>query len=546
MGYKIFLLAALSMLTVYQSFADEYPRNYSIDIIHYAFDLKLFDNTDEISGMASIDILFKGDDIRQVRLDLVNQTAQRSGKGMMVESVTYDNKSLEYKHQGDVLLIQLGRAAEKNKIYRIVIMYKGVPAGGLKIGPTKYGDRSFFCENWPNNARHWLPTVDHPYDKATSEFIVTAPAHYKVISNGLLQEESQINKEFKLTHWKQSVPVSCWLFVLGVAEFAVQYVDQFEGKSIQTWVYPKDREAGFYDFASPTKQVLQFYTEYVGPFVYEKLANVQSPSVSGGMETSSAIFYGEKLVNGKADTRLRNIVIHEIAHQWFGNAVTETTWDDAWLSEGFATYFTILFREYAYGHDEYIEGLKNNKKNVFNYYKKDSTYSIIDNRTAEKQDVTNVITYQKGAWVLHMLRERIGHDNFRKGIQAYYRKYMNANATTSDFIVEMEKASGQNLKTFFHQWLNKPDVLKITGRWEYDAKGKQVVINLSQTQGSGFLYDTPIEFQVYEDGIKAPQLLKFEMNSKDVQYKIPCSKKPSLVVPDPRTVLLAEIDFRGK
>ncbi len=135
-----------------------------------------------------------------------------------------------------------------------------MPADGLKIGPTKYGDRSFFNENWPNRARHWLPTVDHPYDKATSEFIVTAPVKYKVVSNGLLQEESQINKEFKLTHWKQSVPVSCWLFVLGVAEFAVQQVGEFDGKSIETWVYPKDREAGFHDFANPTKQVLQFYT----------------------------------------------------------------------------------------------------------------------------------------------------------------------------------------------------------------------------------------------------------------------------------------------
>ncbi|HLO81042.1 MAG TPA: M1 family metallopeptidase [Chitinophagaceae bacterium] len=546
MRHRQFVLTALIMLMGYQSFADDYPRNYSIDIIHYAFELKLLDNTDEITGKATISILFKADDISQVRLDLINRTEQRSGKGMVVESVTLDNANLDFKHQNDAIFIQLGKPAERNKIYKIVVQYKGVPAGGLKIGPTKYGDRSFFCENWPNNARHWLPTVDHPYDKATSEFIVTAPVRYKVISNGLLQEESQVSKDFKLTHWKQSVPVSCWLFVLGVAEFAVQYVDQFEGKSIQSWVYPQDREAGFFDFASPTKQVMQFYTEYVGPYVFEKLANVQSHSVSGGMETSSAIFYGEKLITGKADVRLRNVLIHEIAHQWFGNSVTETTWDDAWLSEGFATYFTLLFQEYAYGHDEYIEGLKRNRTNVFNFYKKDSTYSIIDNRSAEKGEVTNIITYQKGAWVLHMLRERMGHDQFRKGIQAYYKKYMIANATTPDFISEMEKQYGQDLKTFFHQWLNRPDVLKISGGWTYDAKAKQVVVSLTQTQSSGFLFNTPIEIQVYEEGSKTPQLLKFELNSKNAQFNIPCSKKPSLVLLDPRTVLLADIDFKGK
>ena len=295
---------------------------------------------------------------------------------------------------------------------------------------------------------------------------------------------------------------------------------------------------------NPTKQVLQFYTDYVGPYVYERLANIQSPSVSGGMETSSAIFYGENLINGKADTRLRNVVIHEIAHQWFGNAVTESTWDDAWLSEGFATFFTLLFQENAYGHEEYVEGLKKAKAFVFDYYKKDSTYRIVDDRSAEKGPVTNGITYQKGAWVLHMLRERIGHDNFRKGIQAYYQKYMNANATTDDFIAEMEKVSNENLKPFFDQWLHKPDVLKITGRWEYDAKTKQVIITVIQSQSSGVVFEMPIEFQVYEDAGKKPLNVKFTLNTKSGQFKVACSQKPVMILADPRTVLLADIDFR--
>jgi aminopeptidase N len=205
----------------------------------------------------------------------------------------------------------------------------------------------------------------------------------------------------------------------------VQHVDVFDHKSIQTWVYSKDRVAGFRDFETPTKDVLAFYSEYVGPFAYEKLANIQSPSVSGGMETSSAILYAENLVDGKQSDRLRNVVIHEIAHQWFGNAVTESTWDDAWLSEGFATYFTLLFQESEYGSDEYIAGLAKARKFVIDYTKKDSSFSIIDNRTAETGPVTSGITYQKGAWVLHMLRNRMGTENFKKGIQAYYKKYFN-------------------------------------------------------------------------------------------------------------------------
>jgi aminopeptidase N len=540
---RISILLATLFFAAFNCYADKYPRNYSIDIIHYSFQLKLSDSTDEIQGIASVSILFKTNDIKQIRLDLINRTDQRSGKGMVVESVLFDNITLEYIHQNDALIIKLGGQWEKNKTYTFVIHYKGIPADGLKIGPTKYGDRSFFCENWPNRARHWLPTIDHPYDKATSEFIVIAPVKYKVISNGLLLEESQLNKDYKLTHWKQSVPVSCWLFVLGVAEFAVQNVGYFEGKSIQTWVYPKNREAGFYDFASPTKEVLKFYSDYIGPYVYEKLANIQSPSVGGGMETSSAIFYGENLVNGKADTRLRNVVIHEIAHQWFGNAATETTWDDAWLSEGFATYFTLLFQENEYGHEEYIEGLKKAKKTVFNFYTKDSTYSIVADRSAENGEVTSSITYQKGAWVLHMLRERIGYENFKKGIQNYYNRYINANASTSDFIEEMEKVSNENLKTFFTQWLNKPGYLKLKARWTFDEKNKQIVFNLMQTQQLDLVFETPIEFQVYEEGTKPPQEVKFNLNTRTAEFKISCSKKPVLLVADPRTALLADINL---
>ncbi|MBC7416716.1 MAG: M1 family metallopeptidase [Pedobacter sp.] len=537
----MFLLFILFSINV---FADNYPRNYAIDIIHYSFDLQFSDSKDEMLGMASITIHFKKNDVKQVRLDLINQSEKWKGKGMSVQAVTSNGKLLAFTHLNDELLIQLATIPAANQFIIIVIQYKGIPAGGMKIAPTKYGDRSFMCENWPNNARHWLPTVDHPYDKATSEFIVTAPAHYQVISNGLLLEESLLNKETKRTHWKQSVPVSCWLFVLGIAEFAVQYVDQFQGKSIQTWVYPKDREAGFLDFATPTKQVLEFYTDYVGPFVYEKLASVETQSVSGGMETASAIFYDENMVTGTQSVRLRNVVIHEIAHQWFGNAVTETTWDDAWLSEGFATFFTLLFIENAYGYEEFIEGIKGARKTVYNLEKKEPTFSIVSNRTAEKEPVTSGITYQKGAWVLHMLREMIGHDNFRKAIQAYYQKYMNANATTNDFITEMEKASNKNLQTFFAQYLYRPDNLKLKGSWEYDAVSKQVIVKLQQTQSSGLLFDFPIEIAVYKAGAASPEIIKLNMNTLKAEFKMAADAKPALLGLDPRVVLLAEIDFK--
>jgi len=538
-----YLYALLLLLAPLFSWADLYPINKHIDVKHYSFELSLSDSTNEIIGTTKIWVQFKQAGIRQFRLDLVNQTDKRQGKGMKVESIMMGNEKLTFTHVNDELLLYLLSPTAVDAELVFSIQYHGVPFDGLRIGPTKFGDRSFFNENWPNRTRHWLPTIDHPYDKATSEFIVRAPAKYKVVSNGLLLEESYLGNNVKLTHWKQSVPVSSWLFVLGVAEFAVQYVDQFNGKSIETWVYAKNREAGFYDFKEPTKKVLEFYTKYVGPFAYEKLANIQTPSVNGGMETSSAIFYGEDLVNGKRDERTRNIVIHEIAHQWFGNAVTETTWDDAWLSEGFATYFTLLFIESEYGMAEFDKGIQKAKKAVFDMSVKMPNFSIISDRTAEKEVVTTGLTYQKGAWILHMLRNLVGDANFQKGIQLYYAKYFNANANTDQFREEMEKASGKDLMPFFKQWLYQPINPIINASWIFDAKQKKLILKLEQAQNSDMLFDLPVEINCYTKGNASPKTIKVQLNKKEQLFSFPSNSAPEKIVLDPNNKLLSIINI---
>ncbi len=521
------------------AWADQYPINKNIDIKHYVFQLRLTDSNDEIIGTTQVTVNFKQAGILNFRLDLINTSTEKKDKGMVVEGVSISNTTVNYTHENDALIIYLPKSAVANETITFTIKYHGIPFDGLRIGATKFGDRSFFNENWPNRGRHWLPILDHPSDKATSEFIVTAPSHYKVVSNGLLLEESSLGNNTMLTHWKQSVPVSSWLFVLGVADFAVQYVDDFEGKSIQTWVYSKNREAGFYDFKEPTKKVLAFYTKYVGPYAYEKLANIQTPSVNGGMETSSAIFYGENLVNGKGDERTKNIVVHEIAHQWFGNAVTEATWDDAWLSEGFATFFTLLYYENQYGQAEYNNRIIKAKKAVLDMTIKMPDFSIIAPRTAEKEAVTTGLTYQKGAWFLHMLRDKIGEQNFQKGIKSYYKKFYNANATTDEFRMEMEKAAGLDLKIFFKQWLYQPVNPKIDAIWTYDATSHKININLTQSQLTNFNFDIPIEIGYFTKDSKTPLLLKMNLNKKQLSQSFNVKGIPENIEVDPRNVLLS-------
>ncbi|WP_273566853.1 M1 family metallopeptidase [Maribacter halichondriae] len=523
--------------------SDNYPKNPNIDAINYTFRISLSDTTDEIRCEETIDIRYLAEDVTMLRLDLIKASEKLGNKGMVVSKVVSEGRTLEYTHENDALIIKLPVPSTLNQRTSYTVTYKGVPVTGLKIADNKYGDRTFFSDNWPDKGRNWLATIDHPYDKATCEFIVTAPAHYQVISNGLKIEETDLANGNRLTYWKQSVPIATWLYVLGVAKFAVQYVDEFEGKSIETWVYPQDRDAGFYDFAVPTKSALEFYSVRIGPFSYEKLANIQSNSVGGGMEAASAILYGDNSVVGDRNERWRNVVIHEIAHQWFGNAVTEYDWDDVWLSEGFATYFTLLFIEHEYGHDAFMEGLAKSKKTVDDFYVKHPEYRIVHDNLTDMSKVTSVQTYQKGSWILHMLRGVVGTDVFWKVIQSYYKKYKDSNATTDDFRREMEEATGLDLKDFFEQWLYKPGTLKYKGAWQYDSKKKQIMIGINQVQEDGSLFKMPIEVGLYGTGDKEVLIKTLQVDSKFNSFTLPVDFEPIKVVLDPNFWVLKEADF---
>ncbi|MEO6917038.1 MAG: M1 family metallopeptidase [Chitinophagaceae bacterium] len=512
----------------------------NIDIIHYSFSLNLSDTANSIKGRAVITFTVKKDNINKLRLDLIKRDA--GGKGMSVVTIESNGKTLVYSHESDVLLITLP-STKANTEQTITIVYEGIPKDGLAIGNNKYGDRCFFSDNWPNKARNWLPTVDHPYDKATSEFMVTAPVKYQVVSNGLKVEESNTGTGMRMTHWKQSVPISCWLFVLGVSEFAVQYVDTFDGKSIQTWVFKQDRDAGFFDFATPTKQVLGFFSDYIGPYAYEKLANIQSHSSGGGMEAASAIMYNENSVVGNRDVRWRDVVIHELAHQWFGNAVTEADWDDVWLSEGFATYFTMRFIKHQYGEDAFIKELVSSRKNVLKMSASDEDYHIVHNNLSDMAKVTNGLTYQKGAWFLNMLCNYIGEESFQKGIRDYYRRFFNGNAVTADLRMAFERSSGKDLTAFFNQWLYQGGNPKLKGSWRYNAKDKTIEVELQQLQPEKYNFDMPLEIGIQSTGKNREQIKVVSLNKRKMMISIPSPTAPTSVRLDPDTKLLAEWDF---
>ena len=289
---------------------------------------------------------------------------------------------------------------------------------------------------------------------------------------------------------------------------------------------------------------MEFYSEYVGPFSYEKLANVTSPATGGGMEAATAIMYGENSVTGERSVRWRNVIIHEVAHQWFGNAVTEADWDDVWLSEGFATYFTQLFIEHAYGRDEFVDGMKSAADRVFSQYEDDPAYRIVHDNLDDMRRVTSGATYQKGAWILHMLRKSMGDEAFWAGIRQYYATYFNQTATTDDFMRAMELASGLDLEMFAEQWLYDGGNPHLSGWWEYDPTSRTVNLEINQVQQVGGLFDFPLEVGIYFEGERRPRFIEtVSVTNRFHRFVIPVNDEPVDVRLDPDTWALFQADF---
>ena len=332
------------------------------------------------------------------------------------------------------------------------IYYKGIPPDGLIISNNKYGVRTFFGDNWPNRAHNWLPCNDHLSDKATVDFFVTAPDQYEAISNGEKVEETSLPDHLKMTHWKEKAPLPTKVMVIGVTRFAINHVGNVDCIPVSSWVYPPDRDSGFVHFAI-AKNILRWYIHHIGPYAFEKLANVQSTTIFGGMENAGCIFYFEKSVVSKG---IESLMAHEIAHQWFGDNVTEQDWPHLWLSEGFATYMTDLYLENKYGEDSLKSLLRAQRKEVIDYSKKHQTPVVDTSESHHLMRLLNDNSYQKGAWVLHMLRKKLGDSLFWKSIRTYYNTYYGGNASTTDLEHIFEKVSNQNLETFLNNGFLRP------------------------------------------------------------------------------------------
>jgi aminopeptidase N len=510
--------------------ADTYPRQPGVDALHYVFNLAVSDTSDEVAGETTVTLRFTAPGVTQVFLDLVSPEA---GKGMTVTSVADGARPLQHTHAANRLAIRLATAPAERDELRVTVAYKGIPAAGLRALVNMHGDRTIFSHNWPDQARHWLPVIDHPYDKAAGEFVVTAPAHYQVVANGVLVEEVDLAGGRRRTHWKQPAPIATWLYALGIARFATHHYAVVRGIPQQVWVFPQDRQSGYALFEDTGRRAFEYFSDWIGPYAYDKLAHVEAAGMTGGMEHATAIFYGEKGVSSG-----RGPVVHEVAHQWWGNAVTERDWDDVWLSEGFATYFTRLFTEHTQGRDAFVRALRADVAAIIQAQAEAPDQPVIHRNLADMDKVLNRLVYEKGGWVLHMLRGLAGPERFQAGMREYYRRYRHANASTDDFRRIMEEAAGQELSWFFDQWLKRPGIPKIAGQWQYDAATGRVTVAISQLQG-GTPYRLPVQVGIVRSAGDM-RLETVEISAADGRFSLNAGFEPQAVVLDPHTQVLME------
>src|ERR1041385_6974969 len=364
---------------------------------HYSVNITLNDQLSEITNAT-------------VRIDLSivkpTRTIDLDFGDLIVDSVTLNSNPVLFVHKDGKLSVALPQPVSRGDALTITVNYHGKPKDGLVLTNDKDGHPSAVGDNWPDRVHHWLPVLDHPSAKATVTFNITAPADEEVVANGRLDHVETTAIGQRTWTYSEGVPIPPYCMIIGVGQFAREEPAARALTPLSSYVPLSEREVSQKGF-SPSIPAVEFFTEKVAPYPYEKLALIVGATRFGGMENSSAIVFTSTLFSHNSPAGMSKtfgvpfnnvtVIAHEIAHQWFGDSVTESTWSDLWLSEGFATYFAGLFVQRYEGEDAFRMSLNTPALLVFAYEKK-NLVPTSNPDTKNLMDLLNANNYQKGAW----------------------------------------------------------------------------------------------------------------------------------------------------
>lgn len=465
------------------------------DVLTYDLDLRLDPASSSITGQVVISYRAE-QELEVLLLDLVPE--------LTVTGLNDTRGELSFNHAAESLAVTLRAPLPAGQTDSVTINWTGRPprhgsyAAGLMFRRHDAGTRTDptddvpiianLSETW--SAHSWWPCKDHPADKALVSLAVTVPDTLSAVSNGTLLSVTPTEPGWRRYTWRERYPLPTYLVSVAVSNYVTWSEPCRPGTGpevrLDYHIFPQDRDNAAYDLAN-TCEMMSFLTDLLGPWPYpgEKYAQVEFKWI-GGMEHTTATSLARLLFTG--DRRFETLFLHEMVHQWLGDSLTPAVWADVWLNEGFARYGEALWLEHSQGQSAYNEFMHRiGPGNHPELFRGDGV--LIDPAPI----LPNTLVYDKGAWVLHMLRGLIGDDLFFTFLRDYASdpRLVHGSVTTSDMIANAELVVGASLSDFFKPWLETDSVPVVGAEFRNTATG-QVIVTLSQHQQPLFQVPVPL------------------------------------------------------
>ncbi|MFD0836391.1 M1 family metallopeptidase [Mariniflexile aquimaris] len=417
-----------------------------VDFKSVTAELSIFPEKQAVGGYLNYEFkILKSVD--SIYLDAVN---------MKFQTVNIKGKTIPFSNDGTKLWLKHDFKADS--IYTLAFNYLAIPKKALYFIDWSHegGNAQIWTQGQGKYTSNWLPSIDDMNDKIEFDLTITFDSNYEVIANGKLINK-RVNEATNTWQYDMQQPMSSYLVALAIGNYKKKVETSKSGIALEMYYYPED-SLKFEPTYRFTKQMFDFLEEEIGvPYPWQNYKQVPVKDfLYAGMEnTSTTIFADSFVVDSIAfvDKNYVNVNAHELAHQWFGNLVTETSGTHHWLQEGFATYYALLAEKELFGNDYYYWQLYQYAQELLEQEEAGQSTTLLDPKSS------STTFYKKGAWVLHVLREKIGDKAFKTAVKNYLVKYQFKNVETKDFISEAEKASGQNLSVFVKDWLENVSFL---------------------------------------------------------------------------------------
>lgn len=374
-------------------------------------------------------------------------------QSMTVKGALLNNKNFTLSNDGKKIWIKHHfETSTKNTIY---FEFSTTPKKALYFLNT-YNSNTPAQQIWTQGqgkyTSNWLPSIDDMNDKIEFDLSIAFPKNYQVIANGTLKSKKELGYlDYDMWYYDMKKPMSSYLVAMAIGKYGVKTETSKSGIPIELYYYPEDslRVEPTYRYSKRIFDFLENEISVPYPWQNYKQVPVKDFLYSGMENTSLTIFSDDFMIDETAftDKNYVSVNAHELAHQWFGDLVTETSGTHHWLQEGFATYYALLAEKDIFGDDYYYWKLYESAQQLLMQDKAGQGTSLLDPKSS------SLTFYQRGAWVLHILKEKVGAMAFKKAVKAYLERYKFKNVETNNFINEVEKASGQNLKPFVNTWL---------------------------------------------------------------------------------------------